>query len=189
MKRFLLIGKSGVGKSSFVNAAFGLQLARWSRFEPCTKVVETYARSTEYGDVCLIDTPGFAEDGREVDLRYLELVKKELSRNSVDAILYVSRLDDKRFRGEDKSFIRLLSEKLGGAIWGSAWLIFTFCAEISPASLDETAKKRTEEIVEYLKSLPSNRAFKGFHRNIMIDNIKENWYPGAPVITQTLGCG
>lgn len=189
MKRYLLLGKSGVGKSSFVNATFGLQLAPWSQFEPCTKLVELYARSTCFGDVCLIDTPGFAEDNLEVDLHYLELVKEEVSKNRIDAILYLSRLDDKRFRGEDKTILRLLTDNLGDSTWNSAWLIFTFCSKVSLVVLDETAKRRQVEIEQYLKSLHVNRTYRGFSKCILIDNIKKNWYPGAEVITKYVAEG
>lgn len=186
VKRFLLIGKSGVGKSSFVNATFGVQLASWCQFEPCTKLVESYARTTEFGDVCLIDTPGFADDSRETDCKYLILVNSELAKNNIDVLMFFSRLDDKRFRGEDKEVLRLISVGLDKSVWNNAWLVFTFCAKVSLDVLDKSAAKRKVEMETYLKNLLENNAWRGFKMCILMDNVTPNWHPSASVITKVL---
>ncbi|MEW6492750.1 MAG: GTPase [Cyanobacteriota bacterium] len=49
MRKFLLVGRTGVGKSSFVNATFGEYIAETSEFEACTKFVEHHAYNTPLG--------------------------------------------------------------------------------------------------------------------------------------------
>jgi predicted GTPase len=46
MRTFLIIGQTGVGKSSFINATFGEKTAEISEFEACTKLIEYYPRQT-----------------------------------------------------------------------------------------------------------------------------------------------
>ena len=186
MKTYILVGKSGVGKSSFINASFGVNLARCDPYEPCTTLTTTYAESTEYGPLCLIDTPGFADDCRQTDLKYLEKIERVLEKIETCTVLYLSRIDDKRFRGEDKEVIRLITEKLGHRIWRDSWLVLTFCAEVPADKLDEISNHRIHEVEEYIRTLHGRSGFNGFQRYILIDNVKENWAPGAPVITSTL---
>ena len=186
MKQFLLVGKSGVGKSSFVNASFGVELARCDSYEPCTKLAETYTDNTEFGALSLIDTPGLADNCRHTDLRYLRLIKKVISDKDTTVLLFLARLDDKRFRGEDKSILRLITEELGASVWENSWLVFTFCAEVPTNELDEAADVRIAEIEKYLKSLKGNSSFSGFEKYILMDNVKKCWHPDASIITANL---
>ncbi|WP_341328415.1 GTPase [Methylotuvimicrobium sp. KM2] len=186
MKRFLLVGKTGVGKSSFVNASFGVELARCNRYEACTKLAETYSHGTEYGPLCLIDTPGLADDCRETDFKYLKIIREFIAENPIDTALFLSRLDDTRFRAEDKETLRLITEQLGSSIWRNAWLVFTFCAEVEMSKLNEAANARICEIEDYLRRVRGNASFTGFNKYILIDNVKVGWHPNASVITEAL---
>ena len=102
MRTFLLLGITGSGKSSFVNSTFGIQLAETNAYQACTKVVKYFSRNTPWGDICLIDTPGMAEGEEESDGAYLSLIRKEVNLSEIDSLLYISRLNETRFRAEEK---------------------------------------------------------------------------------------
>lgn len=63
-----LIGLSGVGKSSTINALFGTKLAV-SHFESCTKEGERLSLKGEKGDIIVYDMPGLGE-GRTQDEKH-----------------------------------------------------------------------------------------------------------------------
>lgn len=153
MRKFLLVGKTGVGKSSFINAAFGEYIAETSEFEACTKIVEHHAYNTPLGDVCLIDTPGLAENDEACDEAYLDLVKANVDLDQIYATLYVSRLNETRFRADEKQTLQLLTKKLGASIWNHSIIVLTFAASVPSEQLEEAASKRVEHIEEFLKSI------------------------------------
>ena len=43
MRKYLLVGRTGVGKSSFINSVFGQYIAETAEYEACTRVLEHYA--------------------------------------------------------------------------------------------------------------------------------------------------
>jgi len=95
MRNYLLLGRTGVGKSSFINTVFGEDVTEISDFEACTKVVHHYVYDTPLGNICFIDTLAEDED-RKTDEDYLSLIKENVDFQSLYAVLYVSRLDERR---------------------------------------------------------------------------------------------
>jgi predicted GTPase len=176
MRKFLIVGRTGVGKSSFINSTFGVHVAKTSDFEACTKIVEHYARNTSLGDVCLIDTPGLAEEDEACDRAYLSMVKSKVNLHSIHATLYVSRLDETRFRPDEKRTLRLLTEQLGSTIWQRTILVFTFAGSIPYSRVEEATGRRTQQIGEYLATLTSYR-FSGFQEVWQTDNVVYDWTP------------
>ena len=178
MRKFLLVGRTGVGKSSFINSTFGSYIANTSDFEACTKFVEHYAYDTPLGDVCLIDTPGLAEDDEACDRAYLSLVKSKVDLRSIHATLYLSRMDDTRFRPDEKRTLRLLTEQLGSSIWQRAILVLTFAASVTHSRVEETAIYKTQQIEEYLQLLIPH-GFGRFKDVWLADNVVYNWTPNG----------
>lgn len=153
MRKFLLVGRTGVGKSSFINATFGEYIAETSKFEACTKIVEHHAHNTPLGDVCLIDTPGLAENDEACDEAYLDSVQANVDLNQIYATLYVSRLNETRFCADEKQTLRLLTKKLGASIWNRSIIVLTFAGSVPSEQLEEAVSKRVEHIEEFLKSI------------------------------------
>jgi tRNA U34 5-carboxymethylaminomethyl modifying GTPase MnmE/TrmE len=186
MRRFLLIGQTGVGKSSFINSVFGIPKAKTSAYEACTKVVEHFVFGTHFGNVHLIDTPGLSEDTIAVDRAYLHLVRKELTQRPAKVTLYITRLDETRFRPGEKQALRLLTTHLSTEIWQNSWLIMTFAASVPCQRIDETASMRIRQISYYLQGLTKfagqKNYFNGFKYLGLIDNVVSDWSPnGIPV--------
>jgi len=187
MRKFMLVGKTGVGKSSFINSTFGKYIARTSEYESCTKIVEHYAYNTPLGSLCLIDTPGLAEDNRIIDEAYLDLIKKNVDLEQIDALIYVTRLDETRFRADEKQTLRLLTNRLGSSIWARSWLVLTFAASIPEDQRKEATQNRVRHIEAFLQEITSennlNPQFKRFQFKLRVDNVVRGWTKdGAPIL-------
>jgi GTPase SAR1 family protein len=122
---FLLIGRTGVGKSSTVNSLMGQEIAPVGDYRPTTMSVESY--ESEIGGVkfTIIDTPGLCDDLEEKgnDYDYLEQIRLNVDR--IDLMWFVTELDDNRVRGDERRGIKLISEIFGSKIWEQAIIVFT----------------------------------------------------------------
>lgn len=190
MRKFLLVGRTGVGKSSFVNTTFGTYIAETSEFEACTKLVEHHAYNTPFGDVCLIDTPGLAEDDEACDEAYLSLVRAKVDLNQIYATIYISRLNETRFRPDEKRTLRLLTNRLGASIWNHSILALTFAASVPREQCEEAASRRIEQIEDFINSLTRYKGislqFRGFQDCWLVDSIVDNWTSDAVPILSVL---
>lgn len=184
MRRFLICGRTGVGKSSYINAAFGIPLARTSAFEACTTTVEYYTNHTLWGDICIIDTPGLAEEDDVCDDKHMTLIKNKVKMDSIFALLYVSKLNETRFYPDEKRTLRVLTKHLGASVWDNAWLILTFAASVPCEHRNQAVWKKAENIEEHLRSL-TNYRFNNqgvFKKIFMVDNVVFNWCTdGIPI--------
>ena len=113
MGRFNLgvFGKTGVGKSTLINAVFGEQVADTGIGAPVTQGSKLYAGI--HGSLGLIDTRGL-EMGRDdkdlvKDLRKFVAERRSLPvSEQVHAAWYCVRALDRRFEGSEAAFIRTL---------------------------------------------------------------------------------
>ena len=181
MQRFLLIGRTGVGKSSYINAAFGVPIARTNRFEACTKIVEHHQQGTPWGNLCLIDTPGMAENDADVDRAYLELIKRDVDIKTLKSSIYLTRLDETRFRPDEKSAILRITDVLGHNIWCKSILVLTFAANVPQMQRQERVYRRINDLQEFLQMYVPY-TWNGFDSIFLVDNIVPNWSAdGEPI--------
>ena len=95
-----VFGKTGAGKSSFVNAIFGQDVCPVSDVEACTRDLQ----EANVGGIILVDCPGIAESAErdeEYKKMYTELIPK------LDAIIWVLKGDDRSY-GPDLDFYELI---------------------------------------------------------------------------------
>jgi GTPase Era involved in 16S rRNA processing len=183
MRTFIVTGLTGAGKSSFVNCAFGVELAPVHQFEACTKVVKHYPQGTAWGKICIIDTPGLREDSEELDRRYLKSIKSVMRSEEVEAVIYITKITDTRLSRDERRAIALLSEELGKQVWQSTWLVFTFCAAVHPNQLQQTYEARFGHISTALRA---NGVDYRFDKALLCDNHVPNWTLGCQPLVKML---
>ena len=126
--KILITGRTGVGKSTLVNAIVGKDLAVEGRsLEAETMHVNKYAWVTTDGiHISLWDSPGL-EDGSKQEKRYLREIKKNCS--EVDIVIYCMKLDNRAELGRtqhDYLAIRKLNKAFGSKWWIHSIFVMTF---------------------------------------------------------------
>ena len=130
----LLFGRSGAGKSSFINAVFdnpdlapvgGIVIAE-------TKKVESYVMRVRDTDLKVYDTPGFeSTTGFRKQKKYLKAIKEACK--TVDYVFLCIRLDD-QLQKSDEDGLKCLAKGFGSwpEFWKKMTIIFTRANLIHP---------------------------------------------------------
>ncbi len=150
---FLLIGRTGVGKSSTVNTLMGVQVAPVGDYEPTTFAIEAY-ESEAYGiRFRVIDTPGLCDELEDSgnDEAYLHRIMKNAAQ--LDCMLFVTKLPETRVTSDEKRAIKLVTGALGPEAWKYSVIVFTFAGSLPPDKFTEALARRTDlirrEIAKY----------------------------------------
>ncbi|KAG9445821.1 hypothetical protein H6P81_011949 [Aristolochia fimbriata] len=136
--KILLLGKTGVGKSSTINSIFDQEKVATDAFQPATDHVREVSGSISGIKVTLIDTPGllsFCANQRQ-NRKILLSVKKVIKRSNPDMVLYFERLDSINVGYCDFPLLKLVTEILGPAIWFNTLLVMTHSASVAPETAD-----------------------------------------------------
>lgn len=123
----LLLGRSGVGKSSFINAMFdNPQLAPVGDIVTAeTKEVKSYTMKVRETDIIVYDSPGFESTaGFRKQKKYLKAIKEACK--TVDYVFLCIRLDD-QLQKPDEDGIKALAKGFGSypEFWKKMTIIFT----------------------------------------------------------------
>jgi predicted GTPase len=165
---FLLIGRTGVGKSSIINSLMGEQVAPTDEFEPKTVTVDEYTFEHNGHSFVLIDTPGLCDalPSFKHDRKYMRKIADKLKskQRDVDCVLYVTPLDETRVRADEQYAIKFLSkclsEKLRREFWKHAVIVFTFADKVSPADFMNRLNRRKELIQKEIEKYAGKTAQK-----------------------------
>ena len=154
---FLLIGRSGVGKSSTVNSLMGKTVAEINRWEPATTSIKSFENQFHGVKFFVFDTPGLCDedDASQKDNERLNSMKAEIP--EVDCMLFVTPLNDTRVRSDELRGIKLITEVFGKKIWENAVVVFTFaCSE--PNEYTDAVSRRSQAIRKAIASYAGEEA-------------------------------
>ncbi|CAN1235341.1 Translocase of chloroplast 159, chloroplastic [Linum perenne] len=130
----LVLGKSGVGKSSTVNAIFGEEKSRINAFMPATRYVNEINGVVDGIKIRVIDSPGLKSSGSEqaTNRRILNSIKSYMKKCPPDIVLYVDRLDTQTRDLNDLPLLKSITTHLGSSIWRNAIVTLTHAASAPP---------------------------------------------------------
>ena len=111
--RFLLVGRTGVGKSSLINALVGSYLAQVSDTESCTPGIELH-KYQDQGETLMeiLDTRGIAESERlKEEVSAEEHLLDHVNEFSPDAAIFLLSCSHRDSIGDDAEYLRELIKK------------------------------------------------------------------------------
>lgn len=166
---FLLVGRTGVGKSSIINELIGEGVAPIGDFEPQTMTVEEYKLPIENANFTVIDTPGLCDDLPEIgnDIEYIKKIKQKVKH--IDNILYVSPLNDTRIRSDEIRGIETITKAFGEKIWENSVIVFTFADAVLPEKYNDKVTERSQLMNRTIQN-SLNRKVTGEIPSVTISN-------------------
>ncbi|HGN1280049.1 TPA: GTPase family protein [Proteus mirabilis] len=104
-----LMGKTGVGKSSLINALFQSSLSPVSDVSGCTRQAQRFSMTMNNHTLTFVDLPGVGES-LERDKEYHQLYRNLLP--ELDLIIWVLKADDRAWSSDEQCY-RFLTEQCG----------------------------------------------------------------------------
>ncbi|WP_458047701.1 GTPase family protein [Providencia stuartii] len=104
-----LMGKTGAGKSSLINALFQSSLSPVSNVSGCTRQAQRFSMTMNNHVLTFVDLPGVGES-LERDREYHQLYRNLLP--ELDLIIWVLKADDRAWSSDEQCY-RFLSEQCG----------------------------------------------------------------------------
>jgi small GTP-binding protein len=148
---FVLLGKTGVGKSSTVNSLLNQEIAPVGKYDATTMEVQEYEHEINGVKCSIIDTPGLCDDIPEKgnNQKYIELIQNQVKQ--IDLLWFVTRLDDARVGEDEKKGIQIISEAFTPKVWEHSVIIFTRAnkADDYLEELRERSKRIRDEIAKH----------------------------------------
>ncbi|XP_052134500.1 translocase of chloroplast 132, chloroplastic-like [Oryza glaberrima] len=134
----LVLGKTGVGKSATINSIFDDARLETNAFDTSTRKVQEVVGAVEGIKVKVIDTPGLScsSSDQHHNQKILNSVKRLISRNPPDIVLYFDRLDMQTRDYGDVPLLQTITRVFGASIWFNAIVVLTHAASAPPDGLN-----------------------------------------------------
>ena len=115
--KILLLGKTGVGKSSFINYFLGKEVAKSGYGKPVTQEMDSYEFNGGQYPILIFDTKGLeALDANNQLNDIIETIKKRNNSNDISnwfhTIFYCVSMSGSRFEDFESGFIKKLQSVL-----------------------------------------------------------------------------
>ena len=182
---YLLLGRTGVGKSSVINAVAQDNIAKTSLEYACTKEIKCCQIDTPCGEYVFYDSPGFCEDDNPLtDKKYFEKLADFLAEYLQDgneiSLLLVARLGQTRFRTEDFEVIKYLADILHRfhlpVVFVATWADFQKGCDHVRSQLDLLRVQILLSLDEALLKMSSRKmCAAGFNGAFAVDNNSSTW--------------
>lgn len=147
---FLLIGRTGVGKTTTIRKFLGKNVGEVNAFRPATTDVFAYEEDLNGIPVRVIDTPGLcdAPASKSNDVKYLESIRGKVAK--FHCAWFVTRLDERRVETSEMTAIELISKSLGAEVWKHGIIVFTHADKVEHWEFEGTLQERTKLIQEQI---------------------------------------
>ncbi|KVI11695.1 hypothetical protein Ccrd_009891 [Cynara cardunculus var. scolymus] len=131
----LVLGRTGVGKSSTINSILNQPKARTNAFQPATDRVQEILGTVNGIKISFIDTPGLLPPSPNTvgrNRKILRKIKRHIRKSSPDMVLYLERLDLINDGYSDFPLLKLITEVFGSGIWFNTMLVMTHSSSALP---------------------------------------------------------
>lgn len=131
----LVLGKTGVGKSSTINSILNQSKAKTNAFQPATDCVQEVVGSVNGTKISFIDTPGLLPPSPNTigrNRKILHKIKKRVRKSPPDMVLYLERFDVMNTGYNDFPLLKLVTEVFGTGIWFNTMIVMTHSSSPLP---------------------------------------------------------
>lgn len=164
-----IIGRPSAGKSTFLNTACQENVSIVSPIPQTTRNAIKGIVNTSYGQLIFIDTPGYHDSEKKLNLRLKSVTENQL--DDIDCVLYI--IDSTREPGEEEIHTAALLKKL------QAKTVVAINKTDAPASKPKPIELFVKE---NLPEIPENRIFEMSARDdIGINEVLKGLYDISPI--------
>ncbi len=164
-----IVGRPSVGKSTFLNIASGEKISIVSPIPQTTRNAVRGIVNTSYGQLVFIDTPGFHDSEKKLNIRLKGITSDQLK--DADAVLYI--IDSTRQPGEEE-------EKTAALV---APVMEKTVVAINKTDLPESAPEVAEAFVKkVLPGIPDKHVIRmSAEKDQNVNDVLKALYELAPV--------